>query len=205
MITFSGLTVAAALASLYVFPARFLYSIGVGGAVVALTSALVCLTVLPALLAMLGPRVNALAPRALQRTPSRTRWTGWAQFVLRHPASITIVIVATMVTPRLPFLRVELTRADAAVAPQREQRPPGRLDPEEALCRGPSAQITVVVKAPETARPSPRAQTELAAMPGVEAVARPCRPATASQSTCSSASTPSPIVRSTPSTVAGTC
>ena len=175
MIAFSGLTVAAALASLCVFPQRFLYSIGVGGAIVALTSALVCLTVLPALLAMLGPRVNALAPRALQRTPSGARWAGWARFVLRHPVSITIVIVATMVAAGLPFLRVELTRADAAVLPSESSA--HRVDSilKKRFGADPSAQITVVVKSPEEERGQPfaAALNELAATSGVEALSQP--------------------------------
>ena len=64
---FSSLTVAAALASLLVFPQRFLYSMGLGGALVALFAALISLTVLPAVLTMLGTRVNAGAPKFLQR------------------------------------------------------------------------------------------------------------------------------------------
>ena len=66
---FSSLTVAAALASLLVFPQRFLYSMGLGGALVALFAALISLTVLPAVLTLLGSRVNAGAPRFLQRRP----------------------------------------------------------------------------------------------------------------------------------------
>ncbi|HEU4977420.1 MAG TPA: MMPL family transporter, partial [Solirubrobacteraceae bacterium] len=64
-ILFSALTVAAAVASLAVFPQRFLYSMGIAGAVVALVAATLALVVLPALLSVLGPRVNALAPRRL--------------------------------------------------------------------------------------------------------------------------------------------
>ena len=60
---FSSLTVAAALASLLVFPQRFLYSMGLGGALVVLLAALISLTVLPAVLTLLGSRVNfAFAP-----------------------------------------------------------------------------------------------------------------------------------------------
>src|SRR3954468_16343247 len=58
-VLFSATTVAAALAAMLVFPLRFLYSMGAGGLLVALTAAAVSLTVLPALLAALGPRVNA--------------------------------------------------------------------------------------------------------------------------------------------------
>ena len=68
---FSSLTVAAALASLIVFPQRFLYSMGIGGSLVALFAAGVALVVLPAILSMLGPRVNSLAPRFLQRRAER--------------------------------------------------------------------------------------------------------------------------------------
>jgi len=117
MIIFSGLTVAVSLISLTVFPQRFLYSIGVGGALVALASAAVCLIFLPALLALLGHRVNALAPRGLQRPPSDRRWRGLAGFVLRYPVAVAIVAAALMITAGIPFLRVELTRADADVLP----------------------------------------------------------------------------------------
>ncbi|MGH2838738.1 MAG: MMPL family transporter, partial [Thermoleophilaceae bacterium] len=64
---FSALTVAGAIASLLVFPQNFLFSMGVGGALTALIAAAVSLTVLPAVLALLGGRVNALAPAALRR------------------------------------------------------------------------------------------------------------------------------------------
>src|ERR671915_2229227 len=64
---FRSLTVAAALGSLLLFPQRFLYSMGIGGMMVAVLAGGVALLVLPSVLALLGPRVNALAPRRLQR------------------------------------------------------------------------------------------------------------------------------------------
>ncbi len=70
-IAFSSLTIAAAIASLMIFPQRFLYSMGIAGALVALLAATLALVVLPALLSVLGPRVNALAPRWLARAAER--------------------------------------------------------------------------------------------------------------------------------------
>src|ERR687888_508032 len=70
-VAFSSVTVAAAVATLILFPQRFLYSMGLAGAVVALVAASLALVVLPALLALLGPRVNALAPKRLQRAADR--------------------------------------------------------------------------------------------------------------------------------------
>ena len=175
MILFSGLTVAAALASLCVFPQRFLYSIGVGGAVVALTSALVCLTVLPALLAMLGPRVNALAPRRLQVNPSDRRWRAWGHFVLRHPGAIAAVVVVAMVSAGLPFLRVELTRADASTLPSDSSARQVDSVLQKRFTSDPASRVTVVL----TEQPNPvgfvKARSKLARLPAVEAVERPVR------------------------------
>jgi RND superfamily putative drug exporter len=118
MVVFSGMTVAVSLISLCIFPQRFLYSIGIGGALVALSSAAVCLLFLPAVLAILGQRVNALAPVAFQGTPSGRRWFHLARFVLTHPVSVAICAVAVMVVAGLPFLRVELTQANAKILPK---------------------------------------------------------------------------------------
>lgn len=175
MILFSGLTVAVALASLTVFPQRFLYSIGVGGALVALTSVLVSLTVLPAMLSMLGPRVNALAPRGLRRNPSDRRWYGFGRSVLRHPVTIAAGVVALMVVLSLPFLRVELTRADPSVLPMESSAHQVDAIIDERFAGDPASVINVVF----TERGSPfalrEARAELAAASTVVAVQGPAR------------------------------
>jgi RND superfamily putative drug exporter len=73
-VLFSALTVAASMACLLVFPQQFLYSMGLGGVLVALSAGLVALVPLPAFLYWLGPRIDALAPRRLQQAPSGGRW-----------------------------------------------------------------------------------------------------------------------------------
>ena len=118
MIVFSGVTVAVSLVSLCIFPQRFLYSIGIGGALVALSSAAVCLLFLPAMLAALGTKVNALAPPALQGPPSEHRWFQLARFVLGHPISVAICSIALMFLAGLPFLRAQFTQANAKILPQ---------------------------------------------------------------------------------------
>ncbi|MBV9466795.1 MAG: MMPL family transporter, partial [Solirubrobacterales bacterium] len=96
-ILFSSVTIAAAIASLAIFPQRFLYSMGIAGAMVALLAAGLALVVLPALLSVLGPRVNALAPRRLARAALRDArpdergwWYRLASFVMRRPARIAV-------------------------------------------------------------------------------------------------------------------
>jgi uncharacterized membrane protein YdfJ with MMPL/SSD domain len=123
-VMFSGMTVAAALASLVVFPQRFLYSMGVGGALVSLLAALISLTVLPAILFLLGDRVNALAPKALQRRAVQAArpatdgfWFRLSKFVMRRPIAVATVAAAAMLALGSPFLGVKFTFADARVLP----------------------------------------------------------------------------------------
>ncbi|MGH2956824.1 MAG: MMPL family transporter, partial [Solirubrobacterales bacterium] len=176
MIVFSGLTVAVALISLCIFPQRFLYSIGLGGALVAITSAVVCLLVLPALLAALGPRVNALSPRWLQAPPSERRWRALTRFVLKHPVAVTAVTVAAMVVAGLPFLRVELTRADATVLPQDSSARHVDTVVNQEFRFDPAARIVVVVRGEDGRVPDTRAASRrLVREPAVESVTPPAR------------------------------
>lgn len=124
-VLFSALTVAGALASLLVFPQRFLYSMGLGGAGVALIAAAIALIVLPAILALLGTRVNALSPAFLQRRAERDAsptqegfWYRLSQLVMRVPARIAVASAALLIAMGIPFLSIEFTSVDAQVLPQ---------------------------------------------------------------------------------------
>jgi RND superfamily putative drug exporter len=176
---FSSLTVAAALASLLVFPQRFLYSMGLGGSLVVLLAALVSLTVLPAVLTLLGTRVNSLAPRFLQRRAEAEArpdqqgfWYRLSRFVMRRPAPIATLSALFLIVLGLPFFGIKFTTVDPTVLPEEasarqaydtvsEEFPPYRETP-----------IWVSVEGA-----SPRATAALAAQvrdtPGVAAVAPP--------------------------------
>ena len=183
-IVFSSLTVAAAVASLTIFPQRFLYSMGIAGAIVALLAATLALTVLPALLAVLGPRVNSLAPKRLARAADRDArpaqngaWYRLAHLIQRRPALIAITSASFLIALGIPFFtQVKFTSVDATVLPTsvsarqvndaiNTQFPPNR-----------GAPLDVVVGAPTTA-PAVRAlEQRLTRLPNVSAVA-PARPA----------------------------
>jgi uncharacterized membrane protein YdfJ with MMPL/SSD domain len=124
-VLFSSLTVAAALASLLVFPQRFLYSMGLGGAMVALLAATISLTVLPAVLALLGNRVNALAPGFLQRRAERDAthtedgfWYRLSRFVMRRPIGVATATAALLLILGIPFYSLKFTSVDAQVLPE---------------------------------------------------------------------------------------
>lgn len=123
-VLFSSLTVAASLASLLVFPQRILYSLGVGGILVALIAAAVALVVLPAVLALLGARVDALAPARLQRAAHRDArpaqegaWYRLTHAVMRRAARVAAATALVLVVVGLPAWDLGFTRADARVLP----------------------------------------------------------------------------------------
>ncbi|HEX2266539.1 MAG TPA: efflux RND transporter permease subunit [Solirubrobacterales bacterium] len=122
---FSSLTVSAALASLLVFPQRFLYSMGLGGALVALFAALISLTVLPAVLTLLGSRVNAGAPKFLQRRAEADArpahegfWYRLSRFVMRRPVPIATASALVLIVLGLPFLGIKFNTVDPTVLPE---------------------------------------------------------------------------------------
>jgi len=123
-VLFSSLTVAGALASLLVFPQRFLYSMGIGGSLVALIAAAIALIVLPAILAVLGERVNALSPAFLRQRAARDArpasdgfWYRLSQLVMRFPARIAIASAAFLIFLGIPFWNIQFTSVDAQVLP----------------------------------------------------------------------------------------
>jgi trehalose monomycolate/heme transporter len=105
-ILFSGLTVSTSLLSLLLFPEFFLRSMGMGSIAATLVALLASLTLLPAVLALLGKRVNALSiQRLFRRTSSRGTvgpyesrgtWYRLSQAVMRWPVPVALVVVAIL-------------------------------------------------------------------------------------------------------------
>lgn len=177
-VLFSAVTVAAALAALLVFPLRFLYSMGVGGAVCALAAAAVSLTVLPAILAALGPRVNALSPQrwrgAIQREATGVSsgfWYRLSRAVMRRPVPVAVGATALLVALAIPATQLKFTGVDASVLPTEatarvvdtalvEEFPPNRTSP-----------ILIAARAPRDAEAEVAAYAaRLGRLPGVQAV-----------------------------------
>ena len=155
-VVFSSLTVAAAMLCLLVFPARFLYSMGVAGAITAAVACAVALIALPALLMVLGERVNALAPARLRHREVATErgfFYRLSVIVMRRPGTIAVLTAAVLIAAGLPFLRIEFTGVDASVLPAGTSAKvvDGALRTE--FPPGPSSPLHVVVTAPRSAAP----------------------------------------------------
>ena len=121
----SGLTVALALASLLIFPMGFLRSMGLGGVAAVLVAMLAALTVLPALLAILGPRINSLSWRRRKAradngdaTPARDgAWARVARSVMRRPIWYAVGVIVLLGALASPFARARFGGFDERVLP----------------------------------------------------------------------------------------
>src|SRR5438874_1629212 len=111
----SGSTVAVGLLSLIVLPLPFIRSMGIGGMLIPAVSVLAAITLLPAMLAVLGTRINSvrvLPKRFVDRGhPEDGFWGRWARFVLRHPWRVAIV--GTAIVAVLAGLGTQLTPNEA--------------------------------------------------------------------------------------------
>ena len=117
-VAFSGLIVTVSLAGLLVFPQMFLQSMGLGGMAAVVVAAVTSLTVLPAVLGMLGERVNALRlPFLRRRGAGGAFWGRLARAVLRRPVAVMVSTVGLLLLLGLPFLRIEFGTVDARALP----------------------------------------------------------------------------------------
>jgi RND superfamily putative drug exporter len=121
----SGITVAVALASLMLFPEMFLRSMGYGGVATVVVDMLAALTVMPALLAVLGHRVNALRIRRSARASSSQQiggetsgaWYRIGRSVMRRPVAYVVVIVIALLALGSPFRHITWGGTDARALP----------------------------------------------------------------------------------------
>jgi RND superfamily putative drug exporter len=117
-VAFSALTVAASLCALLVFPLSFLRSFAYAGVVVAILAGLCAVVVLPALLAVLGHRVDALSLR--RRAPKPVEegvWHRVAAAVMRRPVPIATAVILVLLILGSPFRHLDLGRPDDRVLP----------------------------------------------------------------------------------------
>ena len=112
-VAFSGLTVAASLGGLLVFSDDFLRSMGAAGLAVVLLDLLAALTLLPALLALVGRRIRPAAAR----TDGRGVFVRMSRFATRRPLVLTVVTGTVLLLAATPFLGARFAQPDARSLP----------------------------------------------------------------------------------------
>ncbi len=172
-VAFSGLTVAASLAGLLVFPDDFLRSMGLAGMAVVLLDLVAALTLVPALLALWGRRIRPARPRAADGGFARI-----ARRVRRRPLAVVVVVGGLLAVAATPFLGVRFADPDARSLPAASE---SRQLAELADARFAAAEdvdpVTVVVPSALSEAEAAAYAGRLAALDGVREVSvRPDTP-----------------------------
>ena len=122
-VLFAGLTVCVAVLGLVALGVNFLYGVAVGTAITVALTMVASLTLLPAVLRLLGPRVLPRRVRRAMKDPAyepvevHTRWARWAQVLSDHKLVPGVLAAGLIVVLAIPFFSIRLGRADAASDP----------------------------------------------------------------------------------------
>ena len=188
-ITFSGIAVAIGLSGLLLFEAPAIRSIGIAGALVVLCSVTFALTFLPAVLGMLGPRVNALTLGGLVRRirgasditdPSPTsRWERLAHAVMRRPITVIVPTLAVLLVAGSPVLRLEQGVPGAEIYPAGVESRDAYVALQTEFAPGETTPIVVLTDMSGSPTDAPNIReitdfaTRLAALDGIDRVEGP--------------------------------
>jgi putative drug exporter of the RND superfamily len=116
-IFFSGLAVLIGLSGLLFFPFMFIRSIGVAGVLVVFVSVFAALTLLPAVLGVLGHKVNALAVRRNRGVVGAGFWGRSAEAVMQHPLLVILIVGAILSALLYPVTHMKIGIPEASVLP----------------------------------------------------------------------------------------
>jgi RND superfamily putative drug exporter len=152
---FSGMTVALGLALLVVMPLPFMRAMGLGGLIVPLVSIAASVTFLPALLAVMGTKVNRLRfiPRSILEKRARAESGAWARLarsIMRRPVAYLVTTIAILLALAFPVTQLKLTGGDNRSLPSGTEATDGLKLLESVLGPGSLAPNQVVI---DTGRP----------------------------------------------------
>lgn len=167
-VALSGLTVAIGLLALIVLPVPGLRSVGLGGMLIPLVSVAVTLTLLPALLGSIGPRVDW--PRVRHEDRASRAWTAWARGVVRHRGSAAVLALAILAVLVVPVfgMRVGQTSASALA-----RSGPAHDAYQQLVSGGVPGGVLTPIEVLTKADAAPAVQARLASVPGITTVVLP--------------------------------
>ncbi len=170
-VVLSGLTVAIGLLALIVLPVPGLRSVGYGGMLIPLVSTGVALTLLPALLAGIGPRVDW--PHVRHEARASRAWTAWTRAVVRRRGIAAGVALAILIVLIIPVF--SLTTGETAASAYAKSG--SAHDTYQQLLTGgaPSGALTPIEVLARSGVAGP-VQARLAQVPGIATVARSTSP-----------------------------
>ena len=174
----SGSTVAVGLLSMVLLPLPFIRSIGLGGMLIPAVSVFASLTLLPAMLAMLGPRINRLRvmPKRLVEGSDQASgfWAWWSRLVTRHAVLTGSIGIAIVVLLLVPGVQLNPSESQAKDRPGGGDAIAGRAALASAgLSAGAYKPFDILVEGPVTKPALAKITAAVAATSGVAGAAAP--------------------------------
>lgn len=187
-VLFSGITVATSLSALLVFPLFFLRSFAYGGVAVVLLAVVEAVVVVPAMLLVLGPRVNALdvlaarrarrtrshpdrRPVGAHRAPRPGFWSRLAVVVMRHPIAFGSAVVVFLLILGAPFAQAQFGLFDDRALPADAQAHRATDELRTRFDTGGARAVPVVLPGVDADDPGlPDYAAALSRLPGVDRV-----------------------------------
>jgi putative drug exporter of the RND superfamily len=176
-VLFSGLTVAIGLLGMILLQMGSISTIGIASTIVVACAVTYSLTLLPALLAILGPHVNAMPVRIFSRTTGPDFWPGLARAVMARPWTVLVPVVAVLLLLGAPFRHIRLGTPDVSMLPANAESRRGQELLRSQFPELEGNTIVVVLHYPEGGGLTPARVTELyelsrwlAAQPGITRV-----------------------------------
>ncbi|MFG1782347.1 MMPL family transporter [Rhodococcus oryzae] len=162
-VIFSATMIVASLGGLLIFPQGFLKSVAYGAIAAVILAAVISVTVLPAILGILGRRVDALGLKFMRKTKTTDEiensvWGRLTQWVMKHPLKVTIPIVIGLLLLTIPISNIKFGGINETYLPPdnptrvaqgefNELFPNSRSEPVKLVLDGAQgAQITQIVK-----------------------------------------------------------
>ncbi len=143
---FSGMTVCVGLLALVGFDFMILRTVGIAGSLVVLLTLIAAMSLLPALLGILGPRVNALAI-SLPAINVSGFWHRLAHKVMRRPVAVALPVLAILLLFGYPLRNIDLSSPDASILPKSVPSRQGFDQLQSSFGPGALDPVVVVVKA----------------------------------------------------------
>ena len=187
-VVFSGIAVAIGLSGLLLFEAPAIRSIGIAGALVVVCSVGFALTFLPAVLGMLGPRVNALSIAGLRRrirprtdaaASASSRWERLALAVMRRPVAVIAPVLLILLVAGAPVLHLEQGVPGAEIYPPGVESRDAYVALQTDFAPGETTPIVILANVPgsptdpTTVRALSEYSAKLAALDGIDRVEGP--------------------------------
>ena len=148
VVAFSAVAVGLGLIALMFFNGSYLMTMGVGGAIVVALAGLFALTFLPALLAVLGPRINALKLPLPKLTLKLGLWHRISEWVMRRPVLVMLPTLALLLFLGTPFLKIRLASSDVSILPPKLEAHRGYVDLQQSFPDEAATHFNVAIEFP---------------------------------------------------------